>query len=1392
MAESLPATQRAYTLRLRGADPDDESWREALWRTHEAVNKGAKAFGDWLLTLRGGLSHELADEPVKAKGGRRQPSADEKRDRRIVLALSWLSVESERGAPQQFIVASGKDNDKQRQHKLVKALRDILQKRGVGKAELDEWVKACEGPLGAAIREDAVWVNRSAAFDQAVKRIGKSLSRDQVWDLLERFFGSKNAYLAPIVLKDEAEPSEKAKDLVQKAGQWLSSRFGKGKGAKFEVLSGAYQEIERWAKSARPSSPAHLMAHLARLLKAPSEDLDGVLSIISGPGYKSATRNLLKKLSGQQRVSSEDLARLAKTAADDRVKCKSKVGEKGKRPWADTILEDVQRACGFKYIPDGGPARHRQFAVMLDHAARRVSVAHTWIKRAEAKRRSFEEDARKIGQVPSQAKQWLDDFCLERSRSSGSLEGYRIRKRAADGWEHVVSRWAGADCTTVADRIAVVRELQSDPEIDKFGDIQLFEALAEDDATCVWKPEGEPDPQPLKDYVAAKDAEFKRRRFKVPAYRHPDPLLHPIFCDFGCSRWDIKFDVHEAYKRKERKSTQTQTNPHGLTMRLWDGTDVSDVRLRWRTKRLFGDLNLGGAGAGKDVSRADRLGRAAAGAQEGEAVQIAGLFEDKDWNGRLQAPRPQLDAIARRVDAHGWDKQAVRMRARLEWLLTFSARLRPRGPWTEFAKKNDLRPDPVYWPHAAENKNRQGRGRLILSRLPGLRLLSVDLGHRYAAACAVWEAVSAEAVKKACKEAGHPNVKEDDLYLHLKRKDQGKLRTTIYRRIGADRLGQPTPRKEVAHPAPWARLERQFLIKLQGEDETPRKARKDEFKAVENLERELGRERSEADKLPHRIDELMSEAVRTVRLALGRHGNRARIAHYLVATEKTMPGGVVQSLDQSGRVRQIAYALELWYELAASSKWKDDWAAELWEKQAWAKDVPLQKRDEETVTRQALKKEKKERCGKLEAAAENLLRDGARCRDLSARWAKRWGEEDKKFRERLRWLRDWILPRGKKAAKNPAIRHVGGLSLTRLATIRSLWQVQKAFFTRMTPEGRRRDEDGRPLTAGEGFGQKVLDALDRMRDQRVKQLASRIVEAALGVGKEQEKCANRDPRRPRECVFEPCHAIVIENLTNYRPEETRTRRENRQLMRWSAGKVKKYLSELCQLHGLHLREVGAEYTSRQDSRTGAPGIRCQDVPVREFMRSPFWRKQVAQAEKKLEKGEGGARERLLCELNANWKDSSEKELKEAGVIRVPLNSGEIFVSADAKSPAAKGLQADLNAAANIGLRALLDPDWPGAWWYVPCDAKTMKPSKEEASGSAAVDMEKPLVQVSEAKPGARGGRGKSEKPVVNLWRDVSARALEPGDWRRWEPYWNDVSARVVRLLRKQQGLPDFA
>lgn len=1490
-----PVTQRAYTLRLRGANPNDQSWRDALWQTHEVVNKGAKAFGDWLLTLRGGLDHSLADTKVKGGKGKpdRDPTREERKARRILLALSWLSVESKLGVPEKFIIASGQDAAEDRNGRVVAALEEILKSRNAAKNEIDEWKNDCSASVSAAIRDDAVWVNRSKAFDEAVKCIGSSLTREEAWDMLERFLGSRDAYLAPAKgSEDESsdtEQEEKAKDLVQKAGQWLSSRFGTGKGADFSRMAKVYQKIADWAgcsacrfnkdcrdgdklcevqqDKAGTDAIASLATALSEFTPA-SNDLPGVRNLISGPGYKSATRNLLTHIADETTVTQKDLTKLNETAAADKGKCETNTGSKGQRPYSDAILNDVESVCGFTYRVDKdgqpvpvadyskynddyswGSARHSEFAVILDHAARRVSLAHTWIKRAEAERRKFEEDAQKVDQVPKAAKDWLDMFCLERSGMSGALEPYRIRRRAVDGWKEVVAAWGKSSCTSHADRIAAARALQDDPEIDKFGDIQLFEALAEDDAVCVWHKDGDaakaPDPQPLIDYALAAEAEFKKRHFKVPMYRHPDALLHPIFCDFGKSRWDICFDVH--------KKVQTPF-PRALCLTLWTGSGMNPVPLCWQSKRLVRDLALGqnaqNAGS-SEVARADRLGRAASNVTKSDEVKISGLFEQADWNGRLQVPRQQLEAIAKHVNKHGWDKTAEKMRERLQWLITFSAKLQPQGPWCKFAETNQLRVDSQYWPHADANKARKGQARLILSRLPGLRVLSVDLGHRYAAACAVWEALNADQVNEACRAAGHEEPKENDLYLHLKRKVTKQKKgnqveaekTTIYRRIGADTLPDDTQ-----HPAPWARLDRQFLIKLQGEEEGVREASNEEIWAVHQMEAVLGRtlpiidrliaagwgqsdkqktrldalrelgwkaasgaevsdgtdeDEGEVRKPSLSVDKLMSSAVRIMRLALKRHGDRARIAFAMTAAYRPMPGDrkyyftVAKELsandDQITRgnkhIEFIQDALVLWHGLASSRGWWDNAAKQLWDdhiaKLSGYKAPEEIGEDASGVERKKKQKENRER---LHDVAKALAEDATLRKTLHDAWKTRWEDDDEQWRKQLRWFKDWILPRGK-AADDPAIRKVGGLSLTRLAMLTEFRRkVQVGFFARLRPDGTRAETK-------EQFGQKALDALEHLREQRVKQLASRIAEAALGIGRMKRPKEGKDPKRPNVQMDKPCQAIVIEDLTHYRPDETRTRRENRQLMTWSSSKVKKYLAEACQLHGLHLREVSASYTSRQDSRSGAPGIRCQDVPIKEFIQSPFWRKQVAQAERKQAEGKGDSRERFLCDLNVMWKDKAVVDWKKAGVIRVPVRGGEIFVSADPASPAAKGLQADLNAAANIGLRTLTDPDWPGKWWYVPCEPGSFRPVKDKVEGSAVVNPDQALRQPAQAQSGdakdkKKRGKKSAGKPkeVVNLWRDISSSPLECiefGEWKEYAAYQSEVQCQVIRVLEEQ-------
>ncbi len=221
-------------------------------------------------------------------------------------------------------------------------------------------------------------------------------------------------------------------------------------------------------------------------------------------------------------------------------------------------------------------------------------------------------------------------------------------------------------------------------------------------------------------------------------------------------------------------------------------------------------------------------------------------------------------------------------------------------------------------------------------------------------------------------------------------------------------------------------------------------------------------------------------------------------------------------------------------------------------------------------------------------------------------------------------------------------------------------------------------------------------------------------------------------------------------------------------MSWSAKNVLEYLEDACELNGIHLREVMPNYTSRQDSRTGAPGIRCTEMPVTGFLRR--YRGRIDRLRQK-----NDALSRYLVDL---YDDRSSRKPKPADTVLIPDDGGELFVSADSDSPAAHGLQADLNAAANIGLRALLDPDWPGRWWWVPCDGRTGRPAKEKCKGSAAIDLRVSLdpnwTPVSQE--------------IANLWRDISAEPIEPGDLQNYSEYWNRVTKRVIRHLRRRAGL----
>ncbi|MGQ9495854.1 MAG: type V CRISPR-associated protein Cas12b, partial [Thermoanaerobaculaceae bacterium] len=380
----LPVTQRAYTLRLRGADANERSWRDALWKTHEAVNKGAKAFGDWLLTLRGGLDHTLADAKVKA--GKRKPDRDptdeERKARRILLALSWLSVESRLGAPTKFIVASGKDAPEERARKVIAALREILRDRGLDPNEIEAWVNDCSASLSAAIRDDAVWVNRSKAFDEEAKRLVNL--REYAHIVIGWFFGLEKDYLT-LPAASDGDDSEKggSSDLRRKfrelARRWISTNFGTGQKTDTGIIVKQLRrlvaaDLSQFANQSKKD----FIKNLCHLIGAKGEDFEALRSSI-GWWTGRSPKGWIAIESLPDPVTAESITALQRKFKEEADEKESKSDTRNVPQWMPFLRQVIEKECGMQFR--GNRDHTGEYSAMLDHAARRVSLAHTWIKR---------------------------------------------------------------------------------------------------------------------------------------------------------------------------------------------------------------------------------------------------------------------------------------------------------------------------------------------------------------------------------------------------------------------------------------------------------------------------------------------------------------------------------------------------------------------------------------------------------------------------------------------------------------------------------------------------------------------------------------------------------------------------------------------------------------------------------------------------------------------------------------------------------------------------------------------------------------------------------------------------------------------------------------------------
>jgi IS605 OrfB family transposase len=267
----------------------------------------------------------------------------------------------------------------------------------------------------------------------------------------------------------------------------------------------------------------------------------------------------------------------------------------------------------------------------------------------------------------------------------------------------------------------------------------------------------------------------------------------------------------------------------------------------------------------------------------------------------------------------------------------------------------------------------------------------------------------------------------------------------------------------------------------------------------------------------------------------------------------------------------------------------------------------------------------------------------------------------------------------------------------------------------------------------------ILDRLDALKEQRVNQTAHLIVAQALGVRlkpheKDEKDRAARDIHGEYERIpgRQPVDFIAIENLEYYNMTQRRERSTNARLMKWCRRQLRNKLIMLCEPYGLRVVEVWPADTSKFCSLTGVAGFRAVELNP-DDTENFRWKKHLIRlreadaGKRKLDDEDRKESQRIkalfdqLAELNKDLLAERDKARAEGRHLRpnwrtllAPMPLGPLFVPASATETITRRnkktgkdeqvvifklvngrrptvLQADINAAINIGLRAIASP-----------------------------------------------------------------------------------------------------
>lgn len=281
----------------------------------------------------------------------------------------------------------------------------------------------------------------------------------------------------------------------------------------------------------------------------------------------------------------------------------------------------------------------------------------------------------------------------------------------------------------------------------------------------------------------------------------------------------------------------------------------------------------------------------------------------------------------------------------------------------------------------------------------------------------------------------------------------------------------------------------------------------------------------------------------------------------------------------------------------------------------------------------------------------------------------------------------------------PKIRGQRGLSMMRLEQLENIRRVFLRFNRSLdrqpgVPAQFGRNDQGRE--SGEPC-QELLDKIDRMKEQRVNQTAHIILAQALGVrlkehGLSDVQRKDRDIHGEYEKISgrQPVDFVVIEDLSRYLSSQGRAPSENSRLMKWAHRAVRDKLKMLSEEpFGIPVIEVVPAYSSRFHAGNGQPGSRLYEF----HQLDGFHRQSLERLKERTDRSErhrAAAASELLTQFEAitmaNAVRASEKKTPYS--LYFPKAGGPLFLAAKDGGP----VQADMNAATNLGLRAIAAPE----------------------------------------------------------------------------------------------------